>query len=514
MMRRSRIALAAALLAFFATAASAAAFSQPKQLYSKHGVMRATFVARAGDVTMAGKRVAGGMTINGQFPAPTLNVHAGDTIKIKFVNKLVESTNIHFHGLHVSPAGISDNIFRRFKNGGTYEVVVKIPHDHPNGLFWYHPHLHGSVNDQVLRGYAGMISVSGGSNRVKSLDKFRGTQIGLNLTQFSADGKSVVNPNDESDASSTTTVNGQVGQTLSMRPGETRMLRIANMSNEGFYKLQLDGHELWVVRIDGNPVRVAQRVSTILLAPGSRYEVLVKAGAAGDYKLRQLPYFEGFNNFPAQDLLTLTVAGATTKSQPVPHHVKSFEDLSRAKVAVRRNWVLSFSPDSAPVFKAMINGKTFDPQRIDSRAKLGQVEEWTFINETSEDHPIHLHTNDFQVVAVNGQRRRPAAPIDNTILPRNGSISVRFRPQTYTGLAVFHCHILFHEDSGMMATIRYLPASAKGSASVVEPAGVSVHDEAVAGEQIFEPAGDADASSVDPGYLLFCRLYGLPVKRR
>jgi len=489
------------------SAAPAAAFVEPHQISSHNGVLKTKFVAQLGDAVVAGKLVHGAITYNGQFPGPTLRVHPGDTIKMTFVNKLEQDTNIHFHGLHVSPSGKADNVLRIFHPGGTYSVVVKIPHDHPNGLYWYHPHLHGEVNNQVLRGLAGMISIEGGKERVKSLSHYRQRLIGLNLTQLDNAGTGIVNPNNENDATATTTVNGRIGQTIKMHPGETELWRIANMSNEGFYKLNLQGHKMWIVGQDGNPTRIAQATNSFVIPPGSRYEVLVKAGHAGSFDFQQLKHSDGFNIFPKQKLLTLKVAGGATSSPPIPHHVKDFTDLSQAKVDVRRKWVLSFSENSDPVFKAYINGKVFDPSRVDTQAKLGSVEEWTFINNTTQDHPIHLHTNDFQVIEVNGRKQRPNAPLDNTILPRNGSIKFRFKPLTYTGLTVFHCHILFHEDSGMMATIRYVKNSTAAKASVVEPVGLpSVHDQAEELTSVLDPGTSALPAVAKTNFWLFCRL--------
>lgn len=483
--------LAASLAVSLVLAANASAFSEPTQLHSRNGVLKATFTAAPGSAMIDGRRTHGAYTYNDQYIGPTLNVKPGDTIDLTVKNKLAEETNIHFHGLHVSPAGISDNVLRRFLPGKSYHVLVKIPHDHPNGLYWYHPHLHGTVNDQVFRGMAGLVSIKGGEAQVPALKKFKRRQMALSLAEFSPDGTSLINPNDQNDMQTTTLVNRMTNQKVNMHPGDVELWRIANISNEGFLKVGLEGHDMWIVGEDGNPTRVAIKAKTIMIAPGSRFEVLVRAKKKGNFKLRQLPSYEGFNSFPAQDLLTMKVAGDEHPFTPIPRRIGAFKDLSEAKVTTRRTWVLSFGPNNAPKFEALINGKQFDPDRIDTVAKINGVEEWTFINETSEDHPIHLHTNDFQVVAENGNKRTPQAPIDNYILPRSGSIKIRFQPRTYTGIAVFHCHILFHEDSGMMATIKYVKGQA--SASVVRPAGEpSVHDEAVAGARVF------DAGSVEP----------------
>jgi FtsP/CotA-like multicopper oxidase with cupredoxin domain len=510
----------AAACVWLVIAANASAFSEPKQLYSKNGVLRTIFNAQPGAVDIDGKKIHGAYTYNGQYIGPTLNVHPGDRIELTVKNGLKEETNIHFHGLHVSPAGISDNVLRRFLPGRTYKVSVKIPHDHPNGLYWYHPHLHGQVNDQVFRGMAGMISITGGEAEVKALRKFKKRQLGLSVAEYDPSKTTLINPDDQDDMQATTLVNRRSDQTIGTRPGAVELWRIANMSNEVFTKIRLDGHYMWIVGEDGNPTRVAIKAREIVIPPGSRMEVLVRAKKSGSFKLRQLPYFEGFVNFPARTLLTMNVSGKQKPFERIPRHIKAFKDLSHAKVTTRRTWHLGFNSPSAPTFEALINGKQFSPERIDTISKLGGVEEWTFINDTTEQHPLHLHTNDFQVVAVNGKRRKPQAPLDNYIVPASGSLTIRFKPITYTGVAVFHCHILFHEDSGMMATIKFVKNQA--STTVIRPVGMaSVHDEAVAQERmidtgIFEPiepvqhghhhAPRRAPSSVDPNFWIFCKL--------
>lgn len=479
------------LVSLLALPAGAQAFSQPQQLHAKNGVLRATFVARFAPATIDGKTVSGAMTYNKQYIGPTLNVKPGDRIELSVKNELNNETNVHFHGMHVSPAGTSDNVLRRFMPNKTYKISVKIPHDHPNGLYWYHPHLHEQVNDQVFRGMAGMISVKGGDTAVKSINSFKDRQLALSLVQYNPDGASLINPNNQNDATTQTLVNGRSDQVIKMKPGAVEKWRIANVSNEGFMKLKLDGHKVWLIGQDGNPMSSSHKVSTFTLAPGGRMEILVKAGKSGKFKLRQVPYFDGFNNFPPQDLLTLDVSGGAVKSPKIPQKIRAFTDLSKEKVGTKRTWKLSFSPDNAPMFTAMINGKTFNPDRIDTRAKIGEVEEWTFVNETTQMHPLHIHTNDFQIVKVNGKKRTALSPIDDAIVPAMGSLTVRFKPLTYTGTAVFHCHILFHEDVGMMATIKFVKGEA--SATIVrgddEP---SVHDEAVSLQRTL------DAASVDP----------------
>ena len=124
-------------------------------------------------------------------------------------------------------------------------------------------------------------------------------------------------------------------------------------------------------------------------------------------------------------------------------------------VARRRTFTFSFGTGSA--FTALVNGKVFDPHAIGITPRLGTVEEWTLRNPSSEDHPFHIHVNDFQVMSVNGKPYRAHGLQDVVVIPKNGGeVVIRNRFEDFTGHFVFHCHILGHEDAGMMQTVQVL----------------------------------------------------------
>ena len=100
-----------------------------------------------------------------------------------------------------------------------------------------------------------------------------------------------------------------------------------------------------------------------------------------------------------------------------------------------------------------INGKLFDPNRVDIQSKLNTVEEWTILNESAEEHSFHVHTNDFQLMSTNGQPHSARGWQDVANIPANGQIVIRTHFLNYTGKTVLHCHILNHEDLGMMAVL-------------------------------------------------------------
>ena len=134
--------------------ASQAAFPEPSEFVSENGVLRGTLTAEETAVELTGMQVQA-RVYNGAFVGPTLRVNPGDRIELDLVNNLSEMTNIHVHGLHVSPNGKSDNIFREIMAGETGQVVVDLPADHPSGTFWYHSHVHGTRRADVRRDVGG-----------------------------------------------------------------------------------------------------------------------------------------------------------------------------------------------------------------------------------------------------------------------------------------------------------------------------------------------------------------------
>ncbi len=126
------------------------------------------------------------------------------------------------------------------------------------------------------------------------------------------------------------------------------------------------------------------------------------------------------------------------------------QDLSNASVAKQRT--VTFNQDEATGFFG-IDGKTFDENRVDQQVKIGTVEEWRVVNEASEQHPFHIHINDFQVISVNGKPYDAVGHQDTVILPPKGEVVLRMRFRDFPGRWVYHCHILNHADMGMMALV-------------------------------------------------------------
>ena len=426
-------------------------------------------------------------TYEGNIPGPTLAVVPGDTLRLHITNSLPETmkmaggaamgamanmdfntTNFHSHGLHVSPKGISDNPYRKFVPGTTHDVEIDIPADHPAGTFWYHPHHHGAVSVQMMGGMSGALIVRGDIDEVPEIAA--ATEHIMVLQDIRIDQNNETPPLDETafhmgsnhamfpNTDLYRTINGQVNPTIIMRPGEVQRWRFIQSGIDDFLPLALDNHTFHHIAMDGISFSKPDEIDSLLLAPGNRADVLVKAGAAGTYSLRKLVYNQGYGDVEEVVMATVKVQGSAVNmdlptSLPTP---SSLQFIADDEVQTTRH--VSFNVDSPPPGEMIpvfaINGQTFDPDRIDEEIPLGAVEEWIVTTATQDQHPFHIHVNPFQVVSIGGNPVKPKRWQDTVIVPGFGTVRVRMRFKDFIGKSVFHCHMLTHEDLGMMANFQ------------------------------------------------------------
>ncbi|MCC9306203.1 multicopper oxidase family protein [Kitasatospora sp. RB6PN24] len=438
---------------------------------------------------VGGKKVSGD-SYSGTFTAPTIRAQPGSTVTIKLVNHLPVATNLHFHGLHVSPTGQSDDPFLCVAPGATTTYKLAIPADHPQGTFWYHSHamgtsctspgsydmsgmtdpMPGDVEDQIFAGLSGALIV--GDDRTllpRDLRNITTHTLVLKDAQIDATGHIPQNTGGnsiDSNAPTVRLVNSQLRPVLTMKPNETQLWRLVNAGADIFYQLQLDGYSFTVIGEDGTPVAQTTTPSILLLPPGKRYDVLVTANCTpGTTTLRTTAYSNGpqGDQYPDTALATLKVAGSPAKrlptvTGPMP---TAPADLATEPIAQQRNLQLSENSDGTVFY---INGKQFSAGSsiFDTPAKLGTVEQWTITNTAGEDHPFHLHTTAFQVVSVNGDPKRYTHRQDTVVVPHEtngvpGRVVIRIAFADYPGPWMFHCHIAAHEDNGMMSFINVVP---------------------------------------------------------
>jgi suppressor of ftsI len=439
-------------------AAGQETFPEPTELVSEDGVVQVNLTAAEQQIELAGTPVAA-RVYNGEFVGPTMRLNPGDSIQLELDNTLSDPTNLHFHGLHVSPSGESDNVLRHVMAGEIAPYQVDLPTDHAPGTYWYHSHQHGISEEQVFGGMSGLIVVEGLIDLLpEELRDIEERSFALKDFQLTADG-AIVSENIDSNAPTTRTVNGFVNPSLSIAPGETQMWRLANIGADIWYEVTLEGHPLHVIAEDANPVWAAWSAESLVLPPGKRYDVLVQGGAPGSYIFRTLDFDQGGDHYPDTNLATLTVEGtavtpATLPTSLIAQDDSAHGDLSTATVDKERELV--FSEDNTSN-KFMIDDKQFDPNRVDQTVPLGTVEEWTVRNVTEELHPFHIHVDDFQVISINGEPYEASGRQDTIPLPINGEVVIRIPFNDFTGKFVYHCHILNHEDNGMMGIVEVVP---------------------------------------------------------
>ncbi len=421
---------------------------EPREVLSSGGILATRLVARATEVTVGGRSFTA-LTYNGEATGPTLRLRVGDRLALTFVNRLSESTNLHFHGAHVSPLGLADDAFRRIAPGETGQYVLSFDRVTP-GTLWYHAHVHGSIERQIAGGLSGVIIVQPPTADTTAWQDTVDDRV-FALKDFVIRGARAT---PGAPTSALRVVNDLVDPVMTLRPGQTELWRLANVGADSWYRLRLDGHSFLVVGEDGQPTWEAWPATELLLPPGKRFDVVVQAGEPGSYELRTLAYDQGARRYPADRLAVLEVRGDEVKPAPLPTVVGSADqDLSDDPVSATRSFTLTEDPATGTY---SIDGKIFPHANPTPFATLApySVEQWTIRNPTDELHPFHLHTNYFQVVAVNGTPYGAHGLQDTVVVPAGGSVQIRPAFYDFSGTVLFHCHILSHSDGGMMGTVR------------------------------------------------------------
>jgi FtsP/CotA-like multicopper oxidase with cupredoxin domain len=427
---------------------------EPEVIRGEGGELVATLEVAKAQTQIAGVELTA-LTYNGSFAPPTLEIAPGDHVEITIVNGLDEATNLHTHGLHVSPISPGDNVLMTIPAGESFTYEYDLPEDHAPGTYWYHSHAHGISEGQVFAGMSGVIVISG-LDELLPADLRDVTQHVFALKDIQIEGGAIITDNIDSNASTTRLVNGQLQPVVTMQPGETQLWRLANVGADIFYELAVAGMRFHVVAEDGNPVSEVQSFDSLVMPPGKRFDVLVQAPEPGSMTLETLGYDQGGDTYPQVPLVSIAVDGDPAPELPLPSSLAPFDDLRDVEADESRSFV--FSEDDANN-QFFINGEMFSHDRVNTVVQLDTVEEWTISNDTTEQHPFHIHVNDFQVVSVNGEAYDAVSLQDTVILPPGGEVVIRMRFTDFLGKYVYHCHILNHEDNGMMAVLEVVAAA-------------------------------------------------------
>ncbi len=433
---------------------------------SQNGLLEVDLEASERLVNIGGKE-AYLLAYNGQVPAPRLEAKPGDKVRLRFTNNLTQPTNIHYHGLHIPLTGNADNVFLKIEPGQKLTYEFTIPENHPSGTFWYHPHLHGLVAEQLFGGLAGLFIVRGELDEIPELKAAKEEFLVLQDFALDNDGRPMgsghmsLMAGREGDL---ITVNGQQNPNFNLPENGLLRLRILNASPSRFYRLALEDHAFYQIATDGNSLSEPIEVPELLLTPGQRADVLVKGNKkSGQYRLLNLPYDRGSmgmmgggmmgrrNNSDAPTALATVNYESAVESLALPTKLASISALSEPQTVRRFELNHGMSPAVGMAF--LINGEPYSHDIIHTKVKLNTVEDWELINTGVMDHPFHIHGNAFQVIDRNGQPESLLAWRDTVLVKRGETVRIRIPFKDFAGKTVYHCHVLDHEDLGMMGNL-------------------------------------------------------------
>ena len=413
---------------------------------------------------------------NGNFLGPTILLDAGQQVTLNVHNQLGDTTTVHWHGLNVSPA-----------NDGSPHVMImadetwspSFPVLDKAATYWYHPHLHGKTMDQVLLGAAGFIIVRDAEEAALDLPRTYGVDDVPLVFQFKTfDAQKQIVMSDELD--NAFLVNGVVDGVLNS-PAQVVRYRLLNGSSHRFFNFGFANNKPFKqIASDAGLLDAPVALTRLILAPGERAEILVDLSNEQGNTLTlksfgtTLPQgypggtmmmggMEGPLDNTDFNVLTIHVGAPTANPlTTIPAALTTNEVLSQTGAATRSIGFTAQPMMSMTNF--FINNKKFDMEQVEFTTEQEKVEVWNITNQTMMAHPFHIHGNHFYVLQVNG-----ATPPPNmrgrkdvvTVPPMNGSVKLVTKYANYGDAVLpymFHCHILSHEDGGMMGQFIVNPA--------------------------------------------------------
>ena len=397
---------------------------------------------------------------NGHVPGPTLDVREGDHVLIHFKNNLPEATTVHWHGIHL-PFESDGSPFHPIQPGESHDYAFTV-RSGSAGTYWYHPHPDRRTGFAIGKGLFGAIVVHAAADPLPAMNE---KLLVLSDNRFLTDG-TIDFPDpashhggiDEENGREGPVlfVNGQVMPTISIRSGEIQRWRVINSSAGRIFRIALAGQTMLQVGTDGGLFEKPLEVRELILATGERAELLVKGGVPGSHvMLQNLPYDRySPHTRPTdwsvtRDLLTVATSNEPAIVAPnIPRSLRKVVPLDTTKVTAVRTIVFG---------QGIINGHTMDMARVDVSTRVGATEIWEIANIVGMDHPFHLHGFQFQVLDRDGVAEPFVAWKDMLNIPRHSTARIIVRYDDYPGKWMFHCHILDHEDHGMMGVLEVKP---------------------------------------------------------
>lgn len=430
-------------------------------------------------------------------------------VDVPNIPKNFDATNLHLHGLDVEvhmfdPVNTHNPLAKHIAifPGECYCYRFQIPKHQPGGMYWYHPHLHGSTALQLWGGMMGLLYVHGPLLQELSEKGISNTHEFLIwdpvFRQVEAEDHNL--QVDEFLMGQTTlskihpfVVNGEINPTFTVGVGEVLHLRAlcGTIENENTFIVYPEGMEnqhwneaaipFYVIASDGVTYPKPRKKNILVMAGGQREEILLLFDKPGTYVISQqgiqgMQFFDMWGH-PHDQILATIVVDDTVRTQlptmPImdmrftPGY-KEEESIQAHDIVKSETIVFSMGAnrDEAPFPQYYVNGFPFDPDRLDFFAQPGEAREYTLINANHNVHPFHIHVNRFQVKEMGSELSSQRYPVleavvdfdpdawrDTVVVPPNGRTRIWVQYKNYTGKTVFHCHFLAHEDTGMMSTL-------------------------------------------------------------
>ncbi len=401
------------------------------------------------------------LALNNSYPGPTIRVKRGDNFSVLFENQHTIESTVHWHGLLV-PELMDGQPKDAVLPGTSY--TYSFPVTQRAGTYFYHSHAHHYTAEQVYKGHAGFFIIEDENE----------SQLGLPSGEFDIplliqDRHSVYKPQFTYSPGNMDIMQGYLGD-LPLINGTPEAyfevqktlyrFRIVNGSNARVYKLALsDNSSFWVIGTDGGLKDEAVEVNNLFLSPGERVEILYDFSPfnLGESINLVSQSFSGPGSQGDQmNLLRFDVVGSGVSGGNIPQSLPAinYYDINSSKRI--RTFTLTHTMTSGDGMHR-INGLTYDLGRIDETIPFNELEEWKFVNDTSNLHPMHVHGVMFQVYARNGNTNlspNDKGWKDTVLVNPNETVQVLVKFTDYSGIYLLHCHNLEHEDDGMMLNIK------------------------------------------------------------
>ncbi|MEN9522888.1 MAG: hypothetical protein RL065_1265 [Bacteroidota bacterium] len=417
---------------------------------------------------------------NGAMYGPTMILNKGQNVTMNVMNMLMDTTTTHWHGLHVAPMN-DGSPHNPIMAGNTWSPSFTVMDN--AATYWYHPHLHGKTMEQVIRGASGLIIVRDSVESALTLPRTYGIDDIPVITKFvriDSTSKQFI-MDDEID--NTVLVNGVLSPQVNV-PAQVVRLRLLNASSHRFFDFGInDGRTFHQITSDDGLLNAPVAMTKLTLGSGERAEILVDfSGQVGStYYLKQygtqLP--AGYPGGPPDqmgmmamgpldntdfNLLQFNVVAQTaTPVTTIPTTLTSNTVWSQVGAATRTIAITASPMMSMTNF--LMNNVKYDMNVINFTTTQNTIEKWTITNQSMMPHPFHIHGNHFFVLSVNGAT--PPANMQGrkdvvVIPPMGGNIQLITNYEDFNDVTIpymYHCHILSHEDNGMMGQFIVNPIS-------------------------------------------------------